>query len=372
MAYLGEDIPKLGFGMMRLPKNGEDFDIPQICKMVDAFLAAGFKYFDTAFVYPGSEEAIKKALVERHPRDSYYLATKNAAWHAKDQKEAEEQLNISLQRCGVDYFDFYLLHNVNINRVEIFDNMDMWNFVKRKKEEGVIKHIGFSFHDSPELLDRLLTDHPEVEFVQLQINYADWEHPMVQSGGNYEVCRKHNIPIVIMEPVKGGMLANPPEQVKAVFQAAEPDSTPASWALRFAADLDGLVTVLSGMSTYEQMEDNLKTMKDFRHFNDSQRETLQNAVAELKKIPLIQCTSCNYCATVCPQNIGISAIFSARNMVTLFNNVPAGLNRIFYDVERYEKGTAKDCIGCHACESVCPQKLAIPDLLAECKEVFGK
>ena len=233
MAYLGEDVKKLGFGLMRLPRvagtETDEIDVEQVKDMVDAFMEAGFTYFDTAWAYNGSEEAIREALVKRYPRDSYTLATKNAAWiRCKNREEAVAQFDVSLERTGAGYFDFYLLHNLGEHRTHYFDDWDMWSFVKEKKEQGLIKHIGFSFHSTPEELEAILQAHPEAEFVQLQINYADWENPAIQSRAVYEMARKYNKPVVIMEPVKGGMLANPPQTVKDVFEKAEPGSSTAS------------------------------------------------------------------------------------------------------------------------------------------------
>ena len=252
MAYLGESIGKLGFGLMRLPMKGDTIDVEQTKEMVDLFLEAGFTYFDTAWAYAGSEDAIRQALVERYPRESFQLATKNAAWiNCKTREEAVAQFDTSLKQTGAGYFDFYLLHNLGEGRTKYFDEYDMWSWVLEKKREGLVKHVGFSFHSTPEELEELLSRHPEMEFVQLQINYADWDNPAVQSRACYEVARKHGKPVVIMEPVKGGMLANPPEAVREVFRQAEPGSSAASWGIRFAANLEGVITVLSGMSSVE-------------------------------------------------------------------------------------------------------------------------
>ena len=278
MSYLGEEIKKLGYGLMRLPQKAGRIDIEQTKTMVDLFLEAGFTYFDTAWAYAGSEDAIRQALVERYPRESFQLATKNAAWiNCKTREEAIAQFDVSLKQTGAGYFDFYLLHNLGEGRTHFFDDFDMWSFVQEKKKEGLIKHAGFSFHSTPEELDELLTKHPEMEFVQLQINYADWEYPAVQSRRCYEVARKHDKPVIIMEPVKGGMLANPPVPVQRILKGAEPDQSFASWAIRFAADLEGVITVLSGMSNVEQMQDNLSYMKNFTGLTAAEQKTLRAA-----------------------------------------------------------------------------------------------
>lgn len=372
MTYLGEDIKKLGFGLMRLPKNGEAIDIEQTKKMVDMFLEAGFTYFDTAWAYPGSEDAIRQALVERYPRDKFQLATKNAAWiNCKTREEAVSQFETSLKQTGAGYFDFYLLHNLGESRTHFFDDYDMWSFVQEKKAEGLIKHVGFSFHSTPEELDAILTAHPEIEFVQLQINYADWDYPAVQSRRCYEVARKHGKPVIIMEPVKGGMLANPPESVQKILKEAEPEMSVASWAIRFAAHLDGIITVLSGMSNLEQIQDNLSYMKDFSALNAAEEATLKKAQEELAKIPLIPCTTCNYCAKVCPMHIGISGSFTAMNYYTLYKNKAAAQHQENWLVKGHGLKKAAECIKCGACEKVCPQHIKIRDELVKVSETLG-
>ena len=364
MSYLGEEIKKLGFGLMRLPQKDGVIDIEETKAMVDAFMEAGFTYFDTAWAYAGSEDAIRQALVERYPRDKFQLATKNAAWiNCKTREEAVAQFETSLKQTGAGYFDFYLLHNLGEGRTHYFDDFDMWSWIREKKEQGQIRHMGFSFHSTPEELEAILNAHPEMEFVQLQINYADWENPAVQSRACYEVARKHGKPVIIMEPVKGGMLATPPESVQKILRDTEPGSSAASWAIRFAADLEGVITVLSGMSSMEQMNDNLSYMKDFHGLSDAQKETLEKAREELARIPLIPCTSCNYCVKVCPKDIGISGSFTAMNYLTLYGNADMARHQEQWLVGGHGKKQAVECIKCGKCEEACPQHIKIRETL---------
>lgn len=359
---------KLGFGLMRLPKTNEAIDVPQVCEMVDHFLAAGFTYFDTAYVYDGSEVAAKAALVDRHPRASYTLATKLHVGKCANAEEARKELETSLARTGAGYFDYYLLHALMANNVDKYEEFGLWDFVRELKANGTIRHYGFSFHDSPELLDKLLTEHPDVDFVQLQINYADWENPEVQSRACYEVARKQGKQVVIMEPVKGGALANPPEQVKALFDAAKPGASYASWALRFAASLDGVLAVLSGMSNLEQVDDNLATMSDFQPLNDAEQKVIQQAQHILGNSAAIACTACHYCTAGCPKKIAIPEIFAAANK-QLANGQKAEAAAA-YAAATAEGGKASACIHCKQCERICPQHLPITDLLGRCAAMF--
>ena len=366
--YLGEKTPKLGFGLMRLPQKDGVIDIEQTKKMVDLFMEAGQTYFDTAYVYGkdgASEKAAKEALVDRYPRESFTLATKLCAWLQCDSEEtAKQQFHTSLERTGAGYFDYYLLHALQDDTYEKYDQYHIWDFVKEMKAKGLIRHWGFSFHAKPELLDRLLTEHPDTEFVQLQLNYADWENPDVCSRGCYEVARKHGKSIVVMEPVKGGTLANPPQQVADVLKAAEPDMSAASWAIRYVASLDGILTVLSGMSTVEQMEDNLSYMRDFKPLDAKEMAVIGKAQEELAKIEQIPCTACRYCTEGCPMNIPIPDIFAARNLQTLWGQEARA--RKEYANETKDKGKASDCIACGQCEMACPQQIKVTERLREC------
>ncbi|MBQ5952050.1 MAG: aldo/keto reductase [Lachnospiraceae bacterium] len=366
--YFGKDVPKLGFGLMRLPRRGVFTDIEQVKQMVDLFMEAGFTYYDTAFVYPGSEAAAKKALVDRYPRESYTLCTKLNTMLAPTEKLAKQQFFTSLERTGAGYFDFYLLHSLMESNYKKYEKYHLWDFVKEQKEKGLIRHVGFSFHAGPELLDQLLTEHSEVDLVQLQINYADWENRSVTSRANYETARRHGKSIVIMEPVKGGRLADPPREVKELFQAYHPDMSCASWAIRFAASLDGVITVLSGMSNLEQMRDNLSYMKAFKPLNEEEQKIIQEAQRIIGNSAAVPCTACRYCVPGCPMEIPIPEIFAAMNKQ--LGNGQAEETRAAYAAAAAEGHRASDCIGCGRCEGACPQHLPVTEHLKKATEMF--
>lgn len=368
--YFGKEVPKLGFGLMRLPKKGLHTDIEQVKHMVDLFMEAGFTYFDTAYVYIGSEAAARKALVERYPRDSYTLATKLNAMMAPGEKMAKNQFYTSLERTGAGYFDYYLLHALMNGVYTKYEKYHIWDFVSEQKAKGLVKHMGFSFHAGPKLLDRLLREHPEVDFVQLQINYADWENQSVEARANYEVAREHGKSIVVMEPVKGGNLANPPAAVKKIFDAYHPDMSYASWAIRFVASLDGIITVLSGMSNTAQMEDNLSYMKNFQPLNEDEQKMIQQAQRILGKSATIPCTACHYCTEGCPKHIPIPEIFAAMNKQ--LGNGQTAEAVADYRQATAAGGLASECISCRQCERACPQHLQIVDGLKQCAAALEK
>ncbi len=369
--YLGESIKKLGFGLMRLPMNGDAIDMEQTKKMVDLFMEKGFTYFDTAYVYIGgkSEVALKEAVVDRYPRESFQCATKLPIWDLKGLEDMERIFQESLDRAGLGYYDFYLLHALGKESAQKADDLDAWGFIQRKKAEGKIKHIGFSFHDSADVLEDILQKHPEAEFVQLQINYADWDSEGVQSRKCYEVARKHGKAVIIMEPVKGGALATMTPEVQKLFKDANPEASVASWAVRYAASLDGLVTVLSGMSDLGQMEDNLSYMADFQPLSTQERAVVDQVVEVLKNTPTISCTACKYCVDGCPQKINIPGVFSALNQNTLYGDLDRAKGH--YGNATKEGGKAGDCVQCGACQEHCPQHLEIIELLKGAAETFA-
>jgi len=366
---LGYDSKKLGFGMMRLPKlNGKD-NIELSKAMVDEFLRRGFKYFDTAYVYGDgeNERTVKEVLVDRYPRESFWLTDKLPFWDTESAEELPEIFEESLRRTGAGYFDVYLLHSLNKELYPKSEKFGAWDFLKELKKQGRIRHIAFSFHDTPELLDEILTKHPEAEAVQLQINYADWESEAVQSRRCYETARKHGKPVIIMEPVKGSALAMLSPAMREVFTNANPKASVASWAVRFAASLEGVMVVLSGMSSMEQLVDNTTFMSDFRPLTDGERGTIAKVVDMMKGIATIPCTRCRYCVSACPQGIDIPGAFEIYNDLLLFGD----RSRAERKYKRIEDGRPSACIACGSCMEHCPQHIRIPDRLKDVTAELG-
>ena len=363
---LGASVPKLGFGLMRLPMLGDAVDLPQTMEMADRFLAAGFRYFDTAYGYLNgkSEAAVKTALVERYPREDFLLATKLPVWAGVKTKAAAEQMfYTSLERTGAGYFDYYLLHNLGPGRTEKFEEYAIWDFLAQRRREGLIRHLGFSIHDSAQALDRVLTAHPEAEFVQLQINYADWESPVIQSRRCYETARAHGKPVIVMEPVKGGTLSTLPPRAAAPLLALHPERSLSSWAIRYAASLEGVLTVLSGMSDLAQMDDNLNTMREFQPLGEAEYAALEETMSVLRATPTIPCTGCDYCAKDCPMHVGISDHFRAMNLWKVYGNLPAARRNYEMEIRVGGHAPASACVGCGRCEAVCPQGIPIVEEL---------
>lgn len=358
-----ETIGKLGFGFMRLPMNGSEIDMDETNKMVDAFMEKGFNYFDTAYVYIGgkSEVALRESLVKRYPRESFKIASKLPLWDIKTKEEIDKIFNETMERLGLDYIDFYLLHSMNLDRFKQAEEMGAWDYIKEKKAEGKIKHIGFSFHDSAEHLEEALKMcADDTEFIQLQINYIDWESDNVQSRKCYEVARKYNKPIIIMEPVKGGSLVALPTKAQDIFKEVNPELSIPSWAIRYCASLDGILTVLSGMSDMAQMEDNLSYMADFKPLNDTEYKAIEEAVKIINEVPTIPCTNCKYCVDGCPMSINIPRLFSVANQNKKFGDESKKpYNMRSYKDATKDKGLASQCIQCGACEGHCPQHIEI-------------
>ena len=371
MAIDTAKMPKLGFGLMRLPEKDGAINYDEVCKMVDKYMSAGLNYFDTAYVYHGgrSEVAARECVVKRYPRDSFYLATKLPAWELKTEEDRDRIFDIQRERAGVDYFDYYLLHSIEEGgNYNTYERLNCFEWGVKKREEGKIKHFGFSFHGSPALLEKLLDDHPEVEFVQIQLNYADWDNPVIASGKLYEILHERNIPIIVMEPVKGGTLASPVPEIIGLFNAERPGASAASWALRFVGSLPGVMTILSGMSNEAQMTDNISTFTDFEPLSEKEKEVIEKAKDIMLGKPTIGCTSCRYCCDGCPQGIKIPDVFSLVNAVRVYGNDWRAKN--FYNSHIAPVSRAGDCIACGQCEGVCPQHLPIIELLKAASEQF--
>lgn len=370
---------KLGFGLMRLPSLDENdpskIDIEQVKQMVDTFIENGFTYFDTAWMYCGfnSENAAREALVKRHDRQTYTLATKLHSGFIQTKEDRDKIFNEQLKKTGVEYFDYYLLHDINTHSIETYEKLDCFTWIQEKKKQGLVKTIGFSFHDGPELLEKVLQEHPEFEFVQLQINYLDWDSVGVQSRQCYEVATKYHKPVIVMEPVKGGTLAKVPEKVENMYKEYHPDMSVPSWAIRFAASLDNVMMVLSGMSNMAQLEDNISYMKDMQPLHDDEYQLIRQAVDIINSTIAIPCTGCSYCTEGCPMHIAIPKYFSLYNAdlqeVEEKGWTPQGE---YYNNLTKTFGKASECIGCGQCENVCPQHLPIIEYLQKVAQHFEK
>lgn len=358
-----------GFGCMRLPMNGEEVDLEQTKKMVDTFIEQGFNYFDTAhgYIQGKSEKALKECLTSRYPRDKYILTDKLTANFFKKEEDIRPLFESQLEICGVDYFDFYLMHAQGAGNYAHFKECHAYETAFELKKEGKVRHVGISFHDKPEVLEQILTEYPEVEVVQIQFNYVDYDDPAVQSRACYEVCRKHNKPVIVMEPVKGGNLVNLPEDAKAVLDELYGGS-PASYAIRFAAGFPGMMMVLSGMSSMEQMNDNLSYMKDFQPLNEAELAAVKKVQEIFKSKNLIPCTACRYCIDGCPKHISIPDLFAIMNTKQIYHDWNADY---YYNVVHTALGRkASDCLKCGKCEKVCPQHLQIRNLLEDVAKEF--
>ena len=360
-------MKKLGFGLMRLPQIGEGasakIDFETVCAMVDRFLEQGFTYFDTAYMYMEyqSEEILRRAVVERHPRDSFTVADKMPTMFLKKKEDLPRIFQEQQQKCGVDYFDYYLLHSLNTEHYHIAEKLGAFEFVSEMKRQGKVKQMGFSFHDTADVLDTILTQHPEVDFVQLQINYLDWDSEKIQSRLCYETAVRHHKPVIVMEPVKGGSLAKVPQEAELLLRHANPNASVSSWAIRYAASLDQVMMVLSGMSTVEQLEDNTGYMKDFQPLTPEEENLVEQVKGIIQDSIAIPCTGCEYCTDGCPQEIPIPQCFARYNE---YKQHPSqGLS-----LEGLPGGNPIDCIECGQCESICPEHLPIISLLKQVEQ----
>ena len=370
--FYESNLPKLGFGIMRLPMtvegDNQKIDMPRTQELVDAYMAAGFNYFDTAYVYHGgaSETAIRETIVKKYPRESFYLADKMPLWQIDSEEKLETTFQEQLDRCGVDYFDFYLLHCLDRNREKSAAEVKAFDFLARIKQEGRATFVGCSFHDTPDALEHILANHPELEFVQLQINYLDWNDTM-RSDEYYRIARKYNKPIIIMEPVRGGVLAKLPEEAEALLKQARPGDSMAKWAFRFCYSLPGVITTLSGMSNMEQVQENLETFAHLEKLTETEQELLRKAVEIFKATNLVPCTACKYCVD-CPAKVHIPDIFTVYNEYKRSGNLGFSQNR-YRDIGAEHQ--AAQCVACGQCEGLCPQHINIIERLKVVQERLG-
>lgn len=369
-------MKKLGFGFMRLPmlegENGQDaqVDMEQCRQMVDRFLAEGFTYFDTAHGYVGGkcEEMLKLALTSRHPRESYLLADKLTESFFKTEAEIRPLFEEQLEKTGVDYFDYYLIHSITASNYDKFVECNAFKVVQQLKNEGKIRHVGISFHDKPEMLERVLQEQPEIEVVQIQFNYVDYDNPSIESLGVYQVCEKYRKPVIVMEPCKGGGLVKLPEECRAILDEMGGGSS-ASYAIRYAASFPNTFMVLSGMSSIGQLEDNMSFMKDFQPFTEEEYDAVGRVREIMKRQDTIACTACRYCVDGCPKHISIPDLFGCYNAKKQFQDWNSGF---YYQINTKDKGKASDCIQCGKCETICPQHLPVRKQLKMVAEEFER
>ena len=368
---------KLGFGLMRLPlldpNDQKSIDMEQLKKMVDLFLDRGFTYFDTAYMYHdfASERAVKTALVERHARDCFTLTSKLPTMMLKTKEDQARIFNEQLEKCGVEYFDYYLLHALTKVTYETAQRLGSFDFIQQKKKEGKVRHIGISFHDSAELLEEILSAHPEIELVQIQLNYLDWDNEVIQSRQCYETIRRHGKEVLVMEPIKGGTLAKVPQRAAELLKGAEPDKSIPSWAIRFAASHEGVKMVLSGMSTLAQLDDNTSYMQDFTPFTPAEYDLVKKVVGIINEAITVPCTACHYCTKGCPKHIAIPEFFSIYNNHCQAPMEGFSTQKFYYDtLIDHGSGKASACIGCKQCERMCPQHIEITKYLRDVAKTF--
>ena len=363
-------MKNFGFGCMRLPMKNQEVDYEQFSKMISIFLENGFIYFDTAHGYIDgkSEIAIRECLTSKYPRESYILTNKLTGFYFNKQEEIRPLFESQLRACGVEYFDYYLMHSQNAAEFEKFKRCQAYETALQFKEEGLIKHFGISFHDKADVLDQILQEYPQIEVVQIQFNYMDFDSPSIESKKCYDVARKHNKQIIIMEPVKGGKLIDLPEEAKKIFDDLHGGSY-ASYALRFTGSFDGIVMILSGMSNEEQMLDNVSFMKDFKPLSEEEMYAVWKVGQIINKQNLIACTACRYCVAGCPKKIDIPKLFDCMNQKRQYSDWNSDF---YYGINTKHGGKASDCIGCGKCENICPQHLPIRALLKDVAQAFEK
>ena len=362
-------MSELGFGFLRLPKTADDYDWKELCAMTDAFLEQGGRYFDTCYTYldGNSEKGIRDCLVRRHPRENYLLADKLPGYMCSSRQDARRFFDESRRRCGVDRFDVYMLHWLNRENLVSAEQYDQFGFLASLKEQGLAGRIGFSYHDSAALLDEILTRHPQVDLVQIQLNYLDWDAAGIEAGKCYDVCLRHRKSVVVMEPVKGGTLSALPPEAEAKLRARRPDWSPSRWALAFARSLPGTEIVLSGMSTLSQVEENTRP---FLPLGPEDTELLFEAAAIINRQTAVGCTGCGYCLPHCPQSIPIPDYFKMYNELRRYPAEGWKIRPVYESLAR-EKARASDCIGCGSCAEHCPQRLAIPELMKDVSLAMG-